>query len=360
MDKDADDEVHEPRGSQPYSFPDSIRNVAISNITTLSANPNEDPEEEVNEIPSDDTLILGRYFFTGSVLAIDHDKGEFYLWEANQDPDVDSNLASLGNGCASLADSASRAGQGRSPLTDGSDSSGSSFSGGAIAGAIGIGLAVKRMVECGPAGAKDLPPTPGSRTPINQSDLYSPDELQGREVLGGGALDHTSSQRNARNPANVRTRNHGKNPSMLLDWLYDIVYKPAPYRYVTVKQAAMSRNNPVSVSCPTTPLVDKNKDVKAWFLRIKQKQEVRMEVEEAFEMRGGGRDRPGGHSHERSNESSPIDPSSDANQEVAIRCRPRPSGRSFMRMKDTASPENLGGGVETYTENAGVPERWDA
>ncbi|KAJ2906062.1 hypothetical protein MKZ38_003099 [Zalerion maritima] len=86
--------------------------------------------------------------------------------------------------------------------------------------------------------------------------------------------------------SSVRTRKHGENSSTLLDWLHHIVYKPAPYKYVAVKQAATSSSSPVSVSCPTTPLVDKDEDGKAWFLRTKQKQEVRMEVEEAFEMRG--------------------------------------------------------------------------
>ncbi|WYZ34461.1 hypothetical protein EsH8_I_000737 [Colletotrichum jinshuiense] len=67
-----------------------------------------------------------------------------------------------------------------------------------------------------------------------------------------------------------RSRNHG-NEGWMPSWLHNVVYRRSPYHYVQVKQQKKPKLN---------------EDQEEWYYHSKQKKLMRMEVDDAFKMRG--------------------------------------------------------------------------
>lgn len=71
----------------------------------------------------------------------------------------------------------------------------------------------------------------------------------------------------------MRSHSHSEEPSMLPHWLHRILYREAPYQYVRVDTTA-----PASRST--------GEERGRWYYHTKQRKLMRMEVDDAFQVRG--------------------------------------------------------------------------
>lgn len=70
----------------------------------------------------------------------------------------------------------------------------------------------------------------------------------------------------------MRSHNHSDVPSRMPRWLHQILYREAPYQYV--------RADPSSSRAPAA-----EKDGTRWYYRTKQRKLMKMEVDDAFQIR---------------------------------------------------------------------------
>lgn len=71
----------------------------------------------------------------------------------------------------------------------------------------------------------------------------------------------------------MRSHSHSDTPSRMPRWLHQVLYRQAPYQYVRV--------NPSTSATPTT-----EKDGAKWYYHSKQRKLMKMEVDDAFQIRG--------------------------------------------------------------------------
>lgn len=88
----------------------------------------------------------------------------------------------------------------------------------------------------------------------------------------------------------MRSHSHSESPSSLPGWLHHVVYREAPYRYVRVVDSAGSGSRPTT---PRTVSGGGGTSAKAsasegsrWYYHSKQRKLMKMEVDDAFEIRG--------------------------------------------------------------------------
>jgi hypothetical protein len=69
----------------------------------------------------------------------------------------------------------------------------------------------------------------------------------------------------------IRSHNHAEQPSRMPSWLHHVLYRPSPYQYVRVKDSKVAQGQ------------DEHGN---WYYHSMQKKLMRMEVDEAFQIRG--------------------------------------------------------------------------
>lgn len=71
----------------------------------------------------------------------------------------------------------------------------------------------------------------------------------------------------------MRSHNHSDIPSRMPRWLHQLLYREAPYQYVRVNSSG-----------PATPTT--GKEGTKWYYHSKQRKLMKMEVDDAFQIRG--------------------------------------------------------------------------
>lgn len=73
----------------------------------------------------------------------------------------------------------------------------------------------------------------------------------------------------------IRSHNHSNMPSRMPRWLHQLLYREAPYQYVRVHPKSPG-------SSPTAETKEQGK----WYYHSKQRKLMKMEVDDAFQIRG--------------------------------------------------------------------------
>lgn len=88
----------------------------------------------------------------------------------------------------------------------------------------------------------------------------------------------------------MRSHSHSETPSNLPRWLHHVVYREAPYRYVRVNDDA--RNIDSTTARPKTSRTTSSSSTASasegskWYYHSKQRKLMKMEVDDAFQIRG--------------------------------------------------------------------------